>query len=138
MKKILGFIKGNWSEILVVFVFIAVSVVAWRQHTSLSLYDNLMKSYNQQSEDFNKQIAELNKAQEDNKKVKEKLERDYQENLKNLDQKYKTDFDKLSKKLLSDRQVLIKEGIDNPCKLLDMFVEIYGSEKFTGVMTECQ
>lgn len=121
-----AWLKKNWAYVVIVALLCLLIFIGWSKYNTDSLYDKLMKDYNSQSTAYKKQINELEatnqelRAQQEilNSKHKEEMirvEKNYQENLKLITQKAKTEKD-----------IIIKEAKKDPTTLTDRVTKTFG------------
>jgi gas vesicle protein len=111
LQVVYTWIKGNWLLLLLLLGFIYAVFFARQKENS---YNNLLKAFQDQMAQNQKELDDLRKIQEDQIKAQQEIETKYREVLDKIEKDYQDKLQQLDKEKEQEIKDIIAKNRDNP------------------------
>jgi len=116
-------IKNNW---LLLVLLSGLALLAWRHFDSTSLYDKLMKDYNAQAKEHDREIQRLEKINQDRHEEQERLNDIFHKEIVDVNTRFDDTIEEIATEGDTQKKELIKEAKKNPIILTNSLNEVFG------------
>lgn len=123
LKEAYGWAKENWILLGIIGAVVFMTV---RHYTFVDSYKNLSKHFNEQSSQFHKQLADIEKANETWRIANEKLNMQYKKELELIKKDYEEKINNIEVKRIIIQTQIIKEAKADPTTLTKKLTETFG------------
>ena len=123
LKSMLNWVKANWILILIIA---AVAFLALRHFTFVDSYSSLSKHFNEQSTQFHKQLADIEKVNREWREAEDKLNLEHQKELKDIRAEYDEKINNVNVQRIIIQTQIVKEAKADPTSLTKKVTEVFG------------
>ncbi len=123
LKKIFNWVKSNW---IILVIIAAVAFLALRHFTFVDSYSKLSQHLNKQSEQFHKQLENIEKINKEWREAENKLNIEHQKQLNDIRVEYDEKISKINSQRIIIQTQIVKEAKADPTSLTKKVSDIFG------------